>query len=590
MIVPMKKVTVIVLFPDAQSAVKDLRKLGVVHVEHLQITPDKGITTLQEEIALVNSAQEVLAHNGPALEKTHQERLNLEDWRTAARHAIDLGKRFEQLEAYARTLRASICEWEKWGDFDPRQFSILSAQGVHAALYQVPVKELQQFPEGYVVETVFISAGFAHCLVVAQEKIELPFKQISLPKQGLSEMQKRLSENTGVMAALKEQIKEQAHFYQPLLGIKKGLEKELELQRAIKGMGQEGSLAYLTGYVPSDALAQLSREARHNQWGMVTEEPSEDDVVPTLLRAPRWVALINPVLRLLEVLPGYHELDVSLLFFIFFSLFFGILIGDAGYGAVYALLTWWLQRKFSHKMKDQSVFFLLYVLSFCAITWGLLVGSFFGQQWCANLGFKPLVPALNDSKTMQAFCFFLGALHLSIAHCWRAILKTPSLTALVDVGWIGVLWSAFFFARMLILGEALPGFVMSLLWGGIALVILFTNPQRNMFKGVGEGLGAVALSLMNNFTDVVSYVRLFAVGLAGLAIADTANLMAGSVNGTGVPAAIARVFILVIGHSLNILLGPVSVLVHGVRLNVLEFSGHASITWSGVAYKPLRED
>jgi len=93
---------------------------------------------------------------------------------------------------------------------------------------------------------------------------------------------------------------------------------------------------------------------------------------------------------------------------------------------------------------------------------------------------------------------------------------------------------------------------------------------------------------MNNFTDVVSYVRLFAVGLAGVAIAETANSMAASL-GTGFVAIIAGVLITVIGHSLNIILGPMSVLVHGVRLNVLEFSGHASITWSGVAYKPLEE-
>ncbi|MFA4843051.1 MAG: V-type ATP synthase subunit I, partial [Candidatus Omnitrophota bacterium] len=124
---------------------------------------------------------------------------------------------------------------------------------------------------------------------------------------------------------------------------------------------------------------------------------------------------------------------------------------------------------------------------------------------------------------------------------------------------------------------------------GVSLVIFFTNPRKNILKTVGEGLGALALGLMNNFTDVVSYVRLFAVGLAGVAIADAFNAMAGLV-GTGNLLAIAgSVLIVIIGQTLGMVLGPVSVLVHGVRLNVLEFSGHANISWSGRPYKPLRE-
>ena len=165
----------------------------------------------------------------------------------------------------------------------------------------------------------------------------------------------------------------------------------------------------------------------------------------------------------------------------------------------------------------------------------------------------------------------------------------PSLAALADAGWILVLWTAFFLAKTLVLGDSFPYFGKWLLVSGLALVILFTNPQRNILKGIVEGLGTVALSLMNNFTDVVSYVRLFAVGLAGVAIADAFNSMAALVGHKGILAIIVSAFILIVGHALGIVLGPVSVLVHGVRLNVLEFSGHANVTWSGNAYKPLKE-
>jgi V/A-type H+-transporting ATPase subunit I len=276
-----------------------------------------------------------------------------------------------------------------------------------------------------------------------------------------------------------------------------------------------------------------------------------------------------------------------MLFLIFFSIFFGILIGDAGYGLVYILLTLlltlWLNKTMKLNAEMKTMVSLFYLLGSCAIIWGVLTGTFFGQGWL-----QPLVPQLNNPESMETFCFFLGALHLSIAHSWRAFLKFPSLTALADVGYICILWTAFFLARTLVLGEDFPPFGIWLVAIGIILVILFTSPQSHVLRGIGEGLGTIALSFMNNITDVISYVRLFAVGLAGLAIAETTNTLA-SGFGNGVVALMAGAAILIIGHGLNIILGIISVLVHGVRLNVLEFSGHANVTWSGSAFEPLKE-
>jgi V/A-type H+-transporting ATPase subunit I len=364
------------------------------------------------------------------------------------------------------------------------------------------------------------------------------------------------------------------------------LEKKLEFQQALAGMGRQGQLIYLAGYLPHDAVAEVTRAAQAQRWGISIQDPSEEDAVPTFLRIPRWAQKIKPVMALLGIVPGYRELDVSAVFLVFFSIFFGILIGDAGYGAAYVLLTFWAQKKIKAGPATAHIFPLLYLLSSCAILWGILTGSFFGQAWLVKYGIRPLVPRLNDPNNMQTFCFFLGAFHLSIAHAWRTILKLPALSALADVGWICVLWAAFFLARMLLLGATLPGYVQWLIVAGIGLVIFFTHPQRNLLKTVLEGLGTIALSLMNNFTDVVSYVRLFAVGMAGVAIAETTNSMAAGLNGVLFGA--ASVLIVLIGHGLNIVLGPMSVLVHGVRLNVLEFSGHAGVSWSGTEYQPLK--
>ncbi len=124
---------------------------------------------------------------------------------------------------------------------------------------------------------------------------------------------------------------------------------------------------------------------------------------------------------------------------------------------------------------------------------------------------------------------------------------------------------------------------------GAALVLFFTNPRRNVVKGIGAGLGNLLLNLVNSFTDVVSYVRLFAVGLATVAIADGFNRMAMEIGFNNIFAALGMALILLVGLLINVILAPLSVLVHGVRLNVLEFCNHADIKWSGFAYKPLRK-
>lgn len=586
MIVAMKKVTLITLSREADRAVVSLGRLGVVHIEHQQPPRGAAISGLQDEIALVKNALTVLSQKISINKNKPVGQKEVQDWRIITKHIIDHDKRLQQLEDYAVTLRNNISAWEHWGDFDPADFKKLAEGGISLGLYQIPEKEIGKIPAHIIVKEIFSREGIAHCLLISREKIEVPFKELPLPKMGLKEMQQRLSHDTGVMEDMRRNLAGHICYFELLKKTLRELENKLEFQEAARGMADAGELAYLRGFIPIDSSLLIRNLAQDNHWGIVLEEPSDEDRVPTLLRNPRWVNLINPVFKLLAIIPGYRELDISPLFLIFLSLFFGMIIGDAGYGAVYILLTFWMQKKVGSKISDKRVFPLFYLFSSCAVFWGLITGTVFGQEWFLKAGFKPLLPVLNDTKYLQAFCFFLGAFHLTLGQAWQGIRKFPSLTALADAGWICVLWSAFFIAKTLILDDPYPGFVNRLIASGVILVIFFSSPQRNILKGVAQGLGTVALSLMNNFTDVVSYIRLFAVGLAGVAISDTVNTLAQEVGGKNI---LAYALIIFAGHTINIVLGPMSVLVHGVRLNVLEFSGHANLSWSGVAYKPLKE-
>ncbi|MFA5199603.1 MAG: hypothetical protein WC442_01655 [Candidatus Omnitrophota bacterium] len=583
----MKKVFLLIKSSQSIDALTRLRSLGVVHVENENLPQGIELNEINEKLNLIGQARSILSgiNRKVILPK---KAVKSEDWLTACHHLIDLSKRYGQLKEYAVSLSLAIDFWENWGDFEPEQIRTLQEKNIQFKFYQIPKEQIKNLPREIVLKEISRAGQVLNCLVVSFGHIELGFKEIELPKLSLSQMKRRLKEDTKIMQDVEDEIAAHLVFQEKLILAEDNFLSQKDFYSVLTGMGQAGGLLYLKGYIPIEAEEALIKQARYNGWGMLTLEPKEDDLVPTLTRNPKWIALIKPLLKLLELVPGYKEIDISPLFIVFFSLFFGILIGDAGYGLIYFLLNFWLYKKIGNKVKDKSAFFLFYILSLCAIIWGILTATFFGQEWLSKLGVRPLVPALNNTNFIQAFCFFVGALHLSIAHGWKAVLKSPALNALADIGWMCVIWAAFFLAKNLILGDNFPSFANWLIIGGLVLVLFFTNPQKNILKAIGEGLGTIALSLVNNFTDVVSYIRLFAVGLATVAIADAFNGMAAGIIKQGdILTLLAAALVVVLGHALNIILGPMSVLVHGVRLNVLEFSGHANVTWSGFAYKPF---
>ena len=161
-----------------------------------------------------------------------------------------------------------------------------------------------------------------------------------------------------------------------------------------------------------------------------------------------------------------------------------------------------------------------------------------------------------------------------------------SKKALEQVGWIYVVWAMFFLARDLVAGVEAPGFTIVMLVAGIVLIALFMATLEEL-KTEWINLAMLPLSIVSALVDVISYIRLFAVGMASLAVAQSFNDMAIGIGFGNVFAAFGAAVILFFGHLLNIILCGLAVLVHGVRLNTLEFSMHMNMEWSGVPYTPF---
>jgi V/A-type H+-transporting ATPase subunit I len=350
------------------------------------------------------------------------------------------------------------------------------------------------------------------------------------------------------------------------------------------GMGAVSEVTYLQGYCPAEWVEGVRKAASKQGWGLLVDKPEPDEEIPTLIRHPHWVKPIKVVLDFIGVLPGYREVDMSGLFLIFFSLFFAMIVGDAGYGILFLGLTFagmkWLPKA------PPSLWRLLFIMSVGTIVWGLLSGNFFGVT---NLP-APLRGVrftwLSDDNNLMLLCFLIGSIHLTIAHGWNVVRISNSPQALAQVGWICLTWTMFFGARTMVLGESFPAPVWYLFGAGFVLVLVFMQPFRKI-ASEWHNYVMLPLDIVSNFVDVVSYVRLFAVGLATFAVASAFNTMGADMAANGWIAGLGGALVIFGGHAFNIILALMGVLVHGVRLNTLEFSSHLGLTWSGSKYSPF---
>ncbi|MDP8264441.1 MAG: hypothetical protein P9M12_03050 [Candidatus Aceula lacicola] len=582
MIIPMKKVSLVVQKKDAENTLMRLRDIGVVHVIHENPPEGTGVAEVKEEVRALQEAIHFLEGQGASHATQGSGRIEMIERITDCVHQI------RQLKDDMAKQHSLISQWEPWGDFNPKDVESFAHKDLHAGLFKISVKQLKNLPDDVVCNKIFVKDQVAHCFVLCKEKKALGFQEVHLPQISLSQMKEAQSADANKIQNIKNELKRYHSCFNSFKHILEEKFSDLRLKEALAGMGAAEELSYLVGFCPSSACVEVKNVSRKEKWGLVIEDPSDDDKVPTLLKNPKWVDMIKPVFSMMNVLPGYKEFDISVFFLVFLSIFFGILIGDAGYGVIFFLGTLFAHIKLNQKMKDKAPLFLMYVLSTCAIVWGLLTGTIFGQAWIKGI-FNPLLPWLNNAQNMQMLCFLIGAIHLSIAHIWKTILKIPSLCALSEIGWISILWGMFFVAKMLILGDPLPQAGKLMLLAGSTLVVFFSQPKKNIFKTVGLGLGELLMSIVNMFTDIVSYIRLFAVGLATVAVADAFNQMAFGIGFNSFLAGLATAMILVLGHLLNIALGAMAILVHGIRLNVLEFSSHLNMEWAGMAYNPFRK-
>ena len=550
MIVKMLHLDLVCLAKDKEKTLTQLRDLGAVH---LDLSSAQGATVAAAKGAAADAEKAVrLILKARGKEKD----INIHERSVADILAIDADR--ETLKTAKDELERTIRTYEPYGDFDPELAERL-LKDVEGLRDVVPLPE------------------------------KLPPMRLSKMREKLERIENRITIDIAKLAGSDENAILKKY---PALADKIAFESAKEL------VGEQGELAYVSGWIPVTRSEAFLTAVRENGWGALLREPADGEIPPTLIDPPKLFRPVTALFSGLGIAPAYTESDVSVPFFCYFTIFFAMLVGDGGYGALILALTifGWFKTRNQRTLVTKSWLTLLTVFSSATVLWGLLSNTWFGAgiPWCADW---PTVKWLADPsyKNMMLLCFTIGVSHLMIARIWTGITIINDRRCLAQFGWAGVVLFMYLVTNSIVgIFSGIPTWAFWMF--GVSLVLVFGFTLKgDELKTRGVELGMLPLNIMSALGDVISYVRLFAVGLASVKVAENFNDMALSIfNCTDMiwlkpVTAIGMILVLLIGHGLNFAMAGLSILVHAVRLNTLEFSNHKGVTWAGYAFSPFRK-
>ena len=607
MITPMKKITILSSEKDRMKTVTSLRRFGLVHVENV-VQKTASAAGLESEDVSLNKVLSFLDGYKDKKNPVRQEALSDDKVRTLVSSLLSLMNEETALGEKNRALSGEIERVKALGDFDPDEIKALSGRGIDLTFWYVGKKEKEKLSADESVRFISVKTeGKSDCIAlvnstmaqgIAAQRIVLPQKRLSLLENELFINRKRIDE---IETLYRDSVK----YTDSMRSLMKENEEEIFFRRVGATVKEESSVCYITGYIPSDDTSRFKTYCSENGLGYIIDDPGDDDNPPTLMKHRGFIKYVQPLYDALGLVQGYREKDISLYFLVFMALFFAMILGDAGYGLLLLLGGVALNVK-SRKCSDMNA--LLYIFSGATVVWGALTGTWFGSEIILEkLSFLKIfvIPELTNfpemfnmdstvvQNNMMSFCFSLGAIHLGLARalCIVEKIKNKDISLLSDCGWLLNTVLLYLLSLYLVVDADVPlGKIAAGVGVGFVLVCLFAScePGKPLGQGIKESLGSFFTNFLDTiscFSNVMSYIRLFAVGLASLAIAQSFNGMAeGVMSGFTIPLGI---LILILGHAVNLVMGFLSIIVHGVRLNIMEFSGQVGVEWSGYKYEPF---
>ncbi|WP_448790897.1 V-type ATP synthase subunit I [Bacteroides graminisolvens] len=603
MITKMKKLTFLVYHKEYDAFLNNLRDLGVVHIaEKQQGMADNS--ALQEKIRL--SAR--LSATIKLLQNIKTEEKVTDDSETvSASKGMQILDEVDELLNHKSSLQQQVLAYEKelavlepWGDFSPESIAKLRDSGYDIGFYiSTEANFNEDWIEAYNAMVINRVASKVYFITFTQtnQEIDLDVERIKLPDRSYGQTQELIQCNKEELLRQEETLHNIARKDIPsLLAARKELNGEIEFDQVVLNTEPAAGekLMLLQGWLPASEEDSIVAYLNSQSVYYDIKKPAPEDNVPIQLNNKGLFAWFEPICKL-YMLPKYNELDLTPFFAPFFMLFFGLCLGDSGYG-LFLLLGVTLYRLLAKNIGKtmKPILSLVQLLAASTFFCGMLTGTFFGANFY-DLDW-PFIQRMKhaiamDNNDMFQLSLLLGVIQILFGMILKAVNQAIQFGfkyAVGTIGWIILLVSVGLAA---VLPAVFPmGGTAHLVILAIAgaMILFYNSPDKNIFINFGLGLWDSYNMVTGLLGDILSYVRLFALGLSGGILASVFNSLAVGMSPDNVIAGpIVMVLIFVIGHSINIFMNVLGAMVHPMRLTFVEFFKNSGYEGGGKEYKPF---
>ena len=590
----LKRLSLVGLAGQKTEILDRLQALGCLHLVPLSPTPKEPETVPPVHAVDAAKALRYLQEEPRKRRQIHADAAF--DMARTVRRVLGNKDRLRQMEDRRDALEQRVAELAPWGDFDLPSEEDLAGRKLW--FYVVPGAKLKAL-EGLELPWQVVHRVERHAYVVVIHSEEpgsdtLPVARSRTGSVSLSEVRRQLDEAELALEDIRAERQALTRWIYLMMAHFAEAEDRAALKHAeAQTLDTDGVFA-VQGWVGVSRTDEVEALAREQGLALLLEDPAPADEPPTLLRNPEPLGAAETLVNFYQM-PAYRSWDPSRVLFFSFAIFFAMILSDAGYAGVLGLGLLALWHRLGQSAGGRRFRVLAATITAASLAWGVLVGSYFGVAPPPDslLGRLNLLD-INDFDTMMRLSIGIGVLHLVLANGVRALGLWPRFSALVPIGWILV--AAGGYAAWLV-GDAAgsTGRTIALSTLGLGLLLVFFAGSERAVTGAGSILmrgvdGLVALTQITKiFGDALSYLRLFALGLASASLAltfnDLAQQVGAQVEGLGL---LLKILLLLIGHVLNLLLGLVSGVVHGLRLNYIEFYNWA-LSGEGYPFRPFKK-
>jgi len=593
MIASMTKYSFILLNGEQIDLLEKLQEIGLVDVTRSTKPIDDTSQRLAGEVDLLNGLIQGL-NNAVIPEGVTPEFIDGDIVRLAGGQIM----RYSEDSVEIKVLEREVHHLKAWGKFDKAALEELAEAGVHLHFHVVSKKKYKpEWEQQYALSVISIGKNTVRFVVVGEDPLpgEVPAPECSVEEKQkeLAEKQKHFQKTLGRIASAKERIPELEELRE------KALEKlDLYLAGVTANTAAEETIVTLVGYAPTEKDEEVTKALDQIGVLYLKEEAKAQDN-PPISFTNNWFVRQFEVLTDMYGRPAYDGFDPTPFISTFFLLFFALCMGDAGYGLI--LIGAGLLLKKVPSFKDMAP--LVVILGVGTVIVGFFLHTFFSIDIAQWKVFEPIKGLFLPDEIAgyaggMVLAIVVGIVHLCLAMLVKAIQAVKVKGFYASLGTLG--WTLLIVGGVVVGALALAGVLdaVATKWIVIVLGIVsaigifpLNNPDRNKFANVGLGLWDTYNTVTGLLGDVLSYLRLYALGLAGSMLGMAFNDMGKMVLGDGSNPAFWVFFILlvVIGHTLNIAMCALGAFVHPLRLNFLEFFKNSGYEATGRTYNPLKK-